>query len=551
MQYRSIVSCRARGLLVWSYRAWKKNDRKGEDDMIFRSPHGQISTPGLPLTDFVLGEPRAPPQQAALVDFITGRTMTYGDLRDQVQRTAAGLAALGVHKGDVVALYSPNSPEFAVAFHGASRLGAALTPANPANTPHELAYQLKDAGAKILITTASLADKARAAIAETGNAMVLITTDEAPGLPSLASIGRDADPPSVNIDPASDVAALPYSSGTTGLPKGVMLTHRNLVANLLQIEAVEATGPLALLGVLPFFHIYGMIVILNFGLRSGATIVTLPHFDTELFLKALQDWRIELTHVVPPIAIALAKHPAVDHYDLRHLKTIFCGAAPLGPGIEEALQQRLQVVVRQGYGMTETSPVTHYGESRGPVRRGTVGQLVPSTECRIVAVDTDCDAAPNQPGEVWIRGPQVMKGYLNNAEATRRTVDGEGWLRTGDIGTIDSEGYLTIIDRLKELIKVKGYQVAPAELEALLLQHPRIADAAVIPVLDEECGEVPKALVVRRGELSADEVIKYVHAQVAHYKRLRQVAFVDAIPKSASGKILRRVLVARERGAAD
>jgi acyl-CoA synthetase (AMP-forming)/AMP-acid ligase II len=518
--------------------------------MIFRSPHGEITTPAQSLTDFVLDERCGPAHQAALVDSMTGRLLTYAELRDQVRRTAAGLAASGVRKGDVIALCSANSPEFAVAFHGAARLGAILTPANPANTSQELAHQLKDAGAKILITTASLTDKARTAIAESGRTVDLITTDEAPGLASLASIGRDTDPPTVAMDPANDVVALPYSSGTTGLPKGVMLTHRNLVANLLQIQAVETSGPRALLGVLPFFHIYGLIVILNFGLRSGATIVTLPRFEIELFLQALQDWRIELAHVVPPIAIALAKHPAVDHYDLRHLKTLFSGAAPLGPGIGEAVQERLKVVVKQGYGMTETSPVTHYGDSQSMTRSGTVGRVVASTECRIVDVESGHDAAANQQGEVWIRGPQVMQGYLNNAEATARTIDRDGWLHTGDIGTVDNEGYLTIVDRLKELIKVKGFQVAPAELEALLLKHPQIADVAVIPVTDAECGEVPKALVVRRGELTADEVIAFVHAQVAHYKRLRQVAFVAAIPKSASGKILRRVLRAQERGGA-
>jgi len=302
--------------------------------------------------------------------------------------------------------------------------------------------------------------------------------------------------------------------------------------------------------VLPFFHIYGLVVILNFGLRCGTTIVTLPRFEPESFLKALQDWRIELAHIVPPMAVALAKHPAVQNYDLRHLETMFSGAAPLGPSVTEAVEQRLSVVVKQGYGMTEASPVTHYSDFQGAVRPGTVGRLVPSTECRIVDVESGRDAGVGEPGEVWIRGPQVMLGYLNNIEATARTLDSEGWLHTGDIGTVDSDGYLTIVDRLKELIKVKGYQVAPAELEALLLKHPQIADAAVIPAAHEECGEVPKALVVARGNLTADEVIAFVHAQVAHYKRIHQVAFVDAIPKSASGKILRRVLVAQERSAA-
>ena len=340
---------------------------------------------------------------------------------------------------------------------------------------------------------------------------------------------------------------LPYSSGTTGLPKGVMLTHRNLVANLAQIEAVERANLRALIGVLPFFHIYGLVVILNFGLRIGATIVTLPRFDLELFLKALQDWRVDLAHIVPPVAVALAKHPAVDKYDLRHLRALFSGAAPLGPELTDAIQRRLKVTVHQGYGMTEASPVTHYSDCRSMPLPGTVGRLAPSTEGRIVAPDSGADTVPGEPGEVWVRGPQVMKGYLNNAEATARTLDPDGWLHTGDIGTVDPEGYLTIVDRLKELIKVKGYQVAPAELEALLLKHPCIADAAVIPVDDEECGQRPKALVVIRGALTAEEVIEFVRTQVAHYKRLKCVEFLDAIPKSASGKILRRVLMDRER----
>jgi acyl-CoA synthetase (AMP-forming)/AMP-acid ligase II len=515
--------------------------------VILRSPHAEVTVPDQDLSDFVLGAKRGQAQDAALVDGVTGRAVTYGELREQVGRVAAGLAALGVKKGDVVALYSPNSPAFAVAFHAVARLGAILTPANPANTPRELAHQISDAGARMLITVPSLLDKARAAINEAGRAIELITTDDTAGLPSLASIARTSAPPEVTIDPAADVVALPYSSGTTGLPKGVMLTHRNLVANLAQIEAVERAELRALIGVLPFFHIYGLLVILNFGLRVGATVVTLPRFDLELFLQALQDWRVELAHIVPPIAVALAKHPAIDRYDLRHLQVLFCGAAPLGPELTDAIQRRLNVTVRQGYGMTEASPVTHYSDCRSEPRPGTVGRLAPSTEGRIVDVESGTDAAMGQPGEVWIRGPQVMQGYLNNTEATAHTLDAEGWLHTGDIGSVDPEGYLTIVDRLKELIKVKGYQVAPAELEGLLLKHPRIADAAVIPVDDEECGQRPKALVVARGELTAEEVIEFLHAQVAHYKRLKCAEIVDAIPKSPSGKILRRVLVDRER----
>jgi len=248
----------------------------------------------------------------------------------------------------------------------------------------------------------------------------------------------------------------------------------------MQIDTVERPDTRALVGVLPFFHIYGMVAILNFGLMRGATVVTLPRFELESFLRVLQDWPIALAHIVPPIAVALAKHPCVDRYNLGHVETLFSAAAPLSPELARAVQQRLKTPIKQGYGMTEASPATHWADFRSEFRSSSAGRLVPSTECRIVDAQSGRDMDVGQPGEVWVRGPQVMKGYLNNPDATARTVDAEGWLHTGDIGVVDDEGYLTIIDRLKELIKVKGYQVAPAELEALLLTHPRIADAAVI-----------------------------------------------------------------------
>ncbi|HZF27807.1 MAG TPA: AMP-binding protein [Gammaproteobacteria bacterium] len=513
---------------------------------MFRSSYPHVDIPNQSLTDLVLGTAPRRGGHPALVDSVTGRVVTYDQLLDRVRRAAAGLAALGIRKGDVVGLVSPNSPEFAVVFHAIVRLGAIATPANPANTSHELAQQLEDAGAKLLFATAALADKARAAIAATRRPIELVTIDAADGARSLESISRDAEPPAVAIDPAVDVVVLPYSSGTTGLPKGVMLTHRNVVANLVQLAAVEKPGLRAFVGVLPFFHIYGMVVILNYGLMRGVTVVTMPRFEFEPFLKVLQDWRIELAHIVPPVAVALAKHPAVDNYDLSSLRWLLSAAAPLGSEITSAIEARLNVRMRQGYGMTEASPASHY---TGPDARrpGKVGTLVPNTECRIVDTETGLDLSVDEPGEVWIRGPQVMKGYLNNPEATARTVDADGWLHTGDIGVVDADGFLLVVDRLKELIKVKGFQVAPAELEALLLKHPRIADAAVIPVADDDAGEVPKAIVVARGALTADEVIAFVHDEVAHYKRIRHVAFVEAIPKSASGKILRRVLVERER----
>ena len=515
--------------------------------MVFRSPYPAIAIPDTTLTDLVLANAHAYPDRPALVDGISGRALTFGELREQVRRVAAGLSRR-IGKGDVVALCAPNCPEYAVVFHAVLSLGAILTTINPAYTAQEMAFQLRDANAVFVITFAVLAPLLSEAVAATQRAMPIVTIDDTPGLPTLASMAVDADPPPVTIDPARDVAVLPYSSGTTGLAKGVMLTHRNLVANMVQIDELEERDLRTFVGVLPFFHIYGMTVIMNVGLLRGITIVTLPRFDLDAFLTVLQDWRIALAHVVPPIAVLLAKHPRVADYDLRHVRWLFSGAAPFGPELTDAIRTRLNVSTRQGYGMTETSPVAYF-TSADAERDGKVGVLAPNTECRIVDVETGRDLTFDECGEVWLRGPQIMIGYLNNADATAATLDSDGWLRTGDIGTVDVDGYLTVVDRLKELIKVKGYQVAPAELEALLLEHALIADVAVIPVADDDAGEVPKALVVARGSLTADDVMAFVHPRVAHYKRIRLVEFIDAIPKSPSGKILRRVLVARERAA--
>ena len=513
--------------------------------MAYRSPFPDITVPNTSLFDEVLARAASRGDTAAMADGLSGRTISYAQLLDQIRRTAAGFAARGIKKGDVISLWSPNLPEWPVAFFGAIRIGATVHTSNPVSTPEELSYQLADAGSKLLITVNALSEKAREAVAESKRDIEVITFDDSP-FATLASVMKDDQPPSVTINPAEDLAALPYSSGTTGLPKGVMLTHRNIVAQLNQLEAIESVKMPALLGVLPFFHIYGMVIILFHGLMRGSTIVTMPKFEFEPFLKVLQDWPITSAHIVPPIVVGLGKHPAVDNYKFPHLKYLFSGAAPLGAELTDAVEKRLNVKIRQGYGMTEASPATHYTVA-GTERSGTVGLLMPSMEQRIVDPGTGQDVPTGQSGEVWVRGPNVMKGYLNNPEATARTVDADGWLHTGDIGIVDADGYLTVVDRLKELIKVKGFQVAPAELESLLLKHPKIADVAVIPVPDEESGEVPKAVVVARGPLTAEEVMTYLLPHVAHYKRVRHVEFVDAIPKSPSGKILRRVLVEKER----
>jgi acyl-CoA synthetase (AMP-forming)/AMP-acid ligase II len=449
----------------------------------------------------------------------------------------------------VLAVYMPNLPEYAVAFHGAAAAGGLCTTVNPLYTATELALQLDDSGARILLTVPPFLDAAREAASRAGIDQVA-AVGEASGATSFENLLGDPEAaPAVEVDSASDHAVLPYSSGTTGLPKGVMLTHRNLVANLCQLQSAFPIEPDdVLIGVLPFFHIYGMTVIMNQGLRSGATIVTMPRFDLAEFLVLLERHAVTRAYVVPPIALALAKHPAVDEHDLSALRTIMSGAAPLGAELSEEVARRVQCTVVQGYGLTETSPVTHVIRPSGENRPGSIGQPLPMTECRVVDPETGEEVAEGDRGELWIRGPQVMLGYLNNPEATAATVDDEGWLHTGDLATVDADGYFQIVDRLKELIKYKGYQVAPAELEALIVTHPAVSDAAVVGVPDQEAGELPKAFVVPVGtDLDPDELIAWVGERVAPQKRIRLVEATDEIPKSPSGKILRRVLVERER----
>src|ERR1051326_3003186 len=327
-----------------------------------------------------------------------------------------------------------------------------------------------------------------------------------------------------------------------------MLTHYNLVANMCQMDGLDYfQHDDTLLCVLPLFHIYGLVVVLNMGLHLGATIVTMPRFDLEQFLTMIQQYRVTLSHIVPPIVLKLAKDPIVDKYDLSSLKMIFSGAAPLGADLSRECMKRIGCGIRQGYGMTETSPVTHSSPADpAKMRHGSVGTAAPNTEVKLVDPATGAELGPNEEGEVCVRGPQIMKGYLNNPEATRRTIDAEGWLHTRDIGYVDEDGQFFSVDRVKELIKYKGFQVAPAELEAVLLTHPAVADAAVIPARDDEAGEVPKAFVVLKSEASEDELIDFVADRVARYKKIRMVEFIDQIPKSLSGKILRRVLVEKE-----
>lgn len=517
--------------------------------MIFRGPYPDVSIPEVSLTDFISQTTSKITDKTALIDGPSGRSLTYGQFDDAVRRTAASLATRGFKKGDVFGIFSTNCPEYAVAFHAVAMLGGINTTLNPLYTAAEAANQLNDSGARFLVTAPPFIEKAAQA-AQSSKVEELFVFGEAEAATPFASLlESDGDVPRVEINPKEDLVALPYSSGTTGLPKGVMLTHYNLVANLRQMDGLDyfQTDD-TLLCVLPLFHIYGLVVVLNMGMHVGATIVTMPRFDFEQFLEAIQKYRVTLSHIVPPIVLKLAKDPALDKYDLSSLKVIFSGAAPLGAELSVECMKRIHCGIRQGYGMTETSPVTHSSPADPKqMRHGSVGPAAPNTECKLIDPATGAEMDINQEGEVCVRGPQIMKGYLNNPEATASTIDSEGWLHTGDIGYADEAGHFYIVDRVKELIKYKGFQIAPAELEAILLSHPAVVDAAVIPCNDDEAGEVPKAFVVLRSEASAEELMKFVAAQVAPHKKIRSVEFLEQIPKSPSGKILRRVLVEKER----
>lgn len=505
----------------------------------------------------------------AIIDPLTGTTTSYGELRAAIDAFAGALAARGVKPKDVVALHCPNSLPFVVAFHGIMRAGATVTTVGSLAPAADIAKQLKDSGATLVLTATPLADAARGGAAQAGlpdNSVIDLFAPEG-GLQSMLAEGAQAPHPHIDshphIDPRTHVAVLPYSSGTTGIPKGVMLSHYNLAANIRQVApALQDIGLHAdstVMGVLPFFHIYGMNVLLNSTLRIRGAIVTMPKFDLEQFLQLHQQFDIDFSFIAPPIAVALAKHPMVGQYDLSALKYIQSGAAPLDKSLAEAVQKRLDVVVVQGFGMTETSPVTHNSIARvSPL--DSIGSPVANTEFKVMELSDDTPieqwaeiTPPTNPGErsaageMWVRGPQVMLGYLNNEEATRNTLLADGWLRTGDIVNLDHEGNAYVVDRAKELIKYKGYQVAPAELEALILSREDVADVAVVGQRRAEDGEeVPHAFVVAADGATIDEqeLLGWVAERVAPYKKVRFVSFPDAIPKSSTGKILRKDLKA-------
>jgi len=518
--------------------------------IIHSSPLPDVEIPDVSITAHVLRKANELADQVAIRDAAGTSSYTFAQLSDAIHSLAGGLSERDIGPGKVVGLMAPNLPDYAVVFHGVAVAGGAVTTINPTYGVGEVRHQLQDAGASVLFTVPMFVETALQVIEGTDVVDVIVigaSSDAAPaGTTAMAEVFGDPIE-QVAVDFASHTVVLPYSSGTTGLPKGVMLTHRNLVANIEQcLHAIKYTDDEVALAALPFFHIYGMQVLMNGLLANGVMTVTMPRFDMVEALGSVQELKITRFFAVPPIILGLAKHPIVDQYDMSSVRQIFSGAAPLGAELASEAGARLDCEVVQGFGMTELSPVSHC-TVEGDYRPGTSGVTVSNTESRVVDPDTGEDQGVGGRGELWVRGPQVMTGYLNNEAATAETIDADGWLRTGDVAIIDEHGHMTIVDRLKELIKFKGFQVAPAELEALLITHPKVADVAVIGVPDDEAGEVPKAFIapVEGESITLAEVQALVSEHLVSYKQVQQLEVVDAIPKSAAGKILRKELRGR------
>lgn len=532
--------------------------KQDQQEFIFRSKLPDIYIPDhLPLHSYCFENISQFSNRPCLINGATGDIYTYAEVELIARKVAAGLDKIGIQQGEVIMLLLQNSPEFAFAFLGASYRGAMSTTANPFYKPAEIEKQAKASKAKLIITQSCYVEKVMD-FAKENNVKIMCTDAPPEGCLHFSELSSadENDIPAVKINP-NDAVALPYSSGTTGLPKGVMLTHKGLVTSVAQ--QVDGENPNlyfhkedVIMCVLPLFHIYSLNSVLLCGLRVGAAILIMQKFEINALLELVQKYKVTIAPFVPPIVLEIAKSPVVDKYDLSSIRMVMSGAAPMGKELEDTVRAKLpNAVLGQGYGMTEAGPVLSmclaFAKEPFDVKSGACGTVVRNAEMKIVDPETSLSLPRNQAGEICIRGDQIMKGYLNDPEATKNTIDKEGWLHTGDIGYIDDDDEIFIVDRLKELIKYKGFQVAPAELEAMLISHPCISDAAVVPMKDEAAGEVPVAFVVRANgsKISEDEIKQFISKQVIFYKRIHRVFFMDKIPKAPSGKILRKDLRAK------
>jgi acyl-CoA synthetase (AMP-forming)/AMP-acid ligase II len=531
---------------------------------IIPSPFPSITIPdNIPVHEFIFQDFSKYGNDTALTDALTERTYTYAEVKQESYLLATALSKRGIKKGDVIAIYSNNVIEYPLVMYACSILGCILSTINPSYTAPELIHHINDSGAVLLFTRDYLLPYVQQCQAVCKHLKRVVLIDPLRPVAGseyyhqlIASTGYKIKVPKVTYNCKQDTVLLPYSSGTTGLPKGVELTHYNLVANVLQRMQDQYDNPVrneCVLAVLPFYHIFGNTVSMNCSLWRGCNVVVLPSFVPDVFCRCIEKYQIHVIQIVPPIANYLAKSADTSKYNFSSLKILHCAAAPLSAIQQAEVQAKFPfLIMKQGYGLTETSPGTH-GHETGKVRNGSIGKLMANMEALLVDPDTGKEVAPgiNNRGELWLRGPNVMKGYWRNEKATKATVDQDGWLHTGDVAVVDEDGYFYIVDRIKELIKVKGLQVAPAELEGILLSHKEIEDAAVIPIPHPRSGELPRAYVsLKQGSKLTEEDIKaFVAKQVARHKHLDGGVVIlrdgDKIPKSPSGKILRRELKLR------
>lgn len=522
---------------------------------LFRPP---VDFPDVPYDTLVRIAAERTPERPAII--YHDLTLTYREVVSMINCIANGLYNLGLRKGDCLCLYTANRPEYTLTFIAAASIGVIVSPMNPVYKEREVGYQLENSDAAAVLVQRELIPVLQKVLA--GKALphlkhILVTGMQAPeempdAIPLAALMRRSSPklPPHVAID-GDDLLALPYSSGTTGFPKGTLLTHRNLVSNNLQfITSLQADSTDVALLFLPFYHIYGVMLTGGF-LACGGTQIMMERFDLLQSLELCEKHKVTYYFAVPPIVLALANAP-IDLSKLKGVHYIFSGAAPLPMEPARKLQEKTGITVVQGYGLTEASPLTHaQPKDKAFIRIDSIGMPTHNTEQKIVDLETGEREMPvGEDGEIIIRGPQVMKGYWKAPEETAHALR-NGWLYTGDIGHIDADGYTYVVDRKKEMIKYKGFGIAPAEIEALLLEHPAIQDSAVIGISDDEAGELIKGLVVLRKDHTATEedILTFANGKLAGYKKVHFIEFIDAIPKTASGKILRRELKEREKAA--
>ena len=546
-----------------------------------------LEYPAIPLSSILDNSAQKYPERSALHLVLRylgpaclGARLNYRELLDQVNRFSAALHALGVRQGDRVALCLPNVPQFVIAFFGASRLGAIVVNTNPTYTARELEFQLADSGAETAVILSYMVPKVKDVQTSTRLRRVIVTDPaDYVGMParslanaSLRKQGLMTDvkygdgiyhfrplldahgepPPQVAVDP-STVALFQYTGGTTGTPKAAMLSHRNLVTNMIQLcrwmPALEE-GCERFMGALPLFHVYGTTVVMLCGIYRAADIILVPKpRPIDNVMVALQREKATFYPGVPTMYSAIVTHPDVKKYDFRAIKACLSAAAPLPMEVQVKFGEITGGRLVEGYGLTEAAPCTHANPVFGERRAGSIGLPIEDVEARIVDPDTLQDLPPDQPGELWVRGPQVMMGYWNKPEETAATLLADGWLRTGDIARMDTDGYFYIVDRLKDLIIVSGFNVVPREVEEVLYEHPKVQDAVVAGIPNPKSGELVKAYVVlKEGQAAtAEEIIGFCRERLAPYKVPRQVEFRAELPKTLVGKFLRRVLVEEEK----